>query len=141
MSLAEKSYKNLKLYNCCINKDYIDLAANRLYYSIFQAMKYVLMINEFDYGEFLLRKFPDKNRKGKSTQREYSHGSIYFAIIEVIDKKKKPHMVKDFSDLDKLYDFRILADYEDESVDKEELIEFKEKANIILEDLEQLKGA
>jgi len=71
--LNKKSKANLRIAKLCLNiknKFFYSVGASRAYYAIFQATKYLLVKNCFDYKKFKL----DNPRVRK--QRDYAHGNI-----------------------------------------------------------------
>lgn len=91
MSLDDKSRENLSLANLYIKESkYRNAITSRVYYAIFQKMKFYLKKNNFDYKEFL-NEFNSRRRKmsaGSSFKgnRPYSHGTIKFAIFDFVQK-------------------------------------------------------
>ena len=75
--LNKKSEANLEIAKVCLekkNKSFYSVGASRAYYAIFQATKYFLVKNNFDYKEF------KKNDPVAKRQRDYAHGSIRKAL-------------------------------------------------------------
>ena len=114
MSLELKSKENIELVEHCINeKRFYSAVAGRIYYAIFQKMKYLLIKCRFDYDKFL-------QRINKPEERKYSHGTIKFAIGELL--KSKGINTSFLNYLDNIYKLRRKADYEDAMIDKNKIM-------------------
>jgi len=76
--LNKKSEANLEIALVCLNKNdenFFSVGVSRAYYAIFQATKYLLVKNNFDYKKFKM------NDPIISKQRDYAHGSIKKALV------------------------------------------------------------
>ena len=119
--LNKKSEANLEIAKSCLEKQngaFFSVGVSRAYYAIFQATKYLLVKNNFDYKEF------KKNSPGAKRQRDYAHGSIkialeYFLRTNGFNSQDDLEFIKEmYSTFIKLYDLRIRGDYEKEIVYK-----------------------
>ena len=75
--LNKKSEANLEIAKLCLDKEdenFFSAGVSRAYYAIFQATKYLLEKNCFDYKKF------KRNEPRARTQRDYAHGSISIAL-------------------------------------------------------------
>lgn len=127
--LKIKSDQNIDLAEHCLNQSkYLDASASRIYYSIFQRMKYLLLKNEFNYKEFLTKKNFDKREK------DYSHGTISIAIDDLFDGNFDSKLKRD---IDLIYKIRKLADYKTDIINKSTFTSLFQKAKDILQYLDK----
>jgi len=119
--LDKKSEANLEIAKVCLDKNaesYFSVGVSRAYYAVFQATKYLLVKNNFDYKKF------KKNNPKANKQRDYAHGSIkaaleYFLRTKGFNSQDDLRFIKEmYSTFIKLYDLRIRGDYEEEIVYK-----------------------
>lgn len=124
MSLLEKSNENLNAAEHFIKqKKNYNVVASRVYYAVFQRMKYYLISNKFNYDDFVKKNYPGE------PQKKYSHGTIIKALTTFLfenrDKFEKPSRAfwEDLTTIsltDSLYKSRRNADYEDKMIQKEQ---------------------
>jgi len=138
--LNKKSEANLEIAVVCLNKDdenFYSGGVSRAYYAIFQATKYLLEKNSFDYKLFKAN-YPKAKR-----QRNYSHGSIsialeYFLQISGFNSKDDLRFIKRMnSTFEKLYNWRIEGDYKKTVITKENLEEAIERAEKFINELKK----
>jgi uncharacterized protein (UPF0332 family) len=122
--LNKKSKANLKIAKLCLymrDEVFYSVGASRAYYAIFQATKYLLVKKCFDYKDFKI------NNPRISKQRDYSHDSIrkalkYFLLNNGFNNQDDLIFIKEMNaTFQRLYNWRLLADYEDEFISKKYL--------------------
>ena len=122
--LNKKSEANLEIAVVCLDKkdaSFFAVGISRAYYAIFQATKYFLEKNDFDYGEF------KKKDSILQNQRDYSHGGIRKALAYFIQSKgfNSQDDLKFINEMlltfYKLYNWRRKGDYEEGSIYKKDL--------------------
>lgn len=114
LNLIDKSEENLRLAQKHISDDaYLNSIVSRIYYSVFQRLKYYLIANNFDYTNFL------RSRGYDTKEREYSHGTIPVAFRMCYFKQAKGNIpISELQKMDRffnLYQARIDADYNEQS--------------------------
>jgi len=123
--LDKKSEANLEIAKVCLEKkdEVFSIGASRAYYAIFQVTKNFLVKKCFDYNSFKI------NNPRISNQRDYSHESIrkalkYFLLNNGFNYQDDLIFIKEMNaTFQKLYNLRILADYEDAYISKKYLEE------------------
>jgi len=119
--LNKKSEANLEIARVCLDKkdeSFFSAGVSRAYYSIFQATKWLLVQNNFDYKKF------KKDDPVAKRQRDYAHGSIgmaleYFFLNNGFNSQDDLIFIKEMhSTFNKLYDWRIQGDYEEKIIYK-----------------------
>jgi len=124
--LDKKSEANLEIAKVCLDKKdevFYSIGASRAYYAIFQATKNFLVEKCFDYNSFKI------NNPRISKQRDYSHDNIrkalkYFLLNNGFNNQDDLIFIKEmYEAFNKLYNLRILADYEDACISKKYLEE------------------
>lgn len=142
--LYQKSIANLEVAKLCLDKKeiFFSVGISRAYYAIFQAAKWLLKENFFDYDKFR-KENPNPNLKD---QIDYSHGSIRLALEDFL-KKNGFNKNNDFIFIRKmstafqdLYGLRRLADYENDSIAKKDLEDSIKKAEMIIDKLKGYNG-
>ena len=122
--LNKKSEANLETAKLCLKKEdvnFYSVGVSRAYYSIFQAAKYLLAKNGFDYKLFKTI----EPRAGR--QRDYAHGSIrialeYFLLNSGFNAEENLiFIIKMHKTFRKLYHWRIVGDYKEEAISKKSL--------------------
>ena len=133
--LNKKSKANLRIAKLCLNmknKVFHSIGASRAYYAIFQATKYLLVKNCFDYKKFKL----DNPHARK--QRDYAHGSIRDALERFLlnngfNKPDDLIFIKEmYATFKKLYNWRMQADYKEVVISKKNLEEAIERAEMLI---------
>ena len=135
MSLKTKSIENFKIIEACNNNcESLNVATSRAYYCLFQAIKFILEKDGFNYDDFIRVNCRDG-------ERVYSHGTIRNAFIThlkqtngVIDPIFRTNLMK----MDNLYRKRRKADYEDELISMPEFQRIFRDTAIIYKQLIQL---
>ncbi|MEZ7890165.1 MAG: hypothetical protein QMC67_00310 [Candidatus Wallbacteria bacterium] len=139
MSLLEKSIENLAAAKLFVSqKNYFNVTASRLYYSIFQRIIYYLKsAANFDFS-----KFQNNNSNKNIKKHDYlPHGSIRKAISYYLCSLKC-----DFKDInflikiDSIYKLRHSADYKDNMLKYNEIKENLEYTEKIIEILDKHCG-
>ena len=138
--LNKKSEANLETAKLCFEKEdesFYSVGVSRAYYAIFQATKFFLEKNCFDYKQFKM------NDPIAKKQRDYAHGSIsialeYFLLTNEFkgegDLKFIDDMHKTFN---KLYKWRLEGDYEGIVISKGNLEEAIERAEMFINELKK----
>ena len=138
--LEKKSEANLEIAKVCLDKEdevFYSVGASRAYYTIFQATKYLLEKKCFDYKSFKM------NNPRISKQKDYSHESIrkalkYFLLNNGFDNQDDLIFIKEMcATFNKLYNLRILADYEDVCISKKYLEESIIRAEMFINKLKK----
>lgn len=108
MQLSKKSDENLKVVGHCISRNsYLNAVVGRLYYSVFQKIKYILIRDGFDYDQFRIM-------ISKQDEKNFSHGTIKRAFIEYCQQKRYPRQdYVEIQNIDQLYNARRKADYDE----------------------------
>jgi len=119
--LNKKSEANLEIAKVCLQKkdnSFYSVGVSRAYYAVFQATKYFLEKNNFDYKKF------KKNNPVAKRQRDYAHASIkaaleYFLRTNGFNSQDDLKFIKEmYSTFIKLYEWRLKGDYEEEIIYK-----------------------
>ena len=136
MDLNNKSKENIALCEMCVNLDkFYNVTGSRIYYALFQKLKYILLINNFDYTRFLQRYFPGRN------ERRYSHGTIRLAFVEFLQNTINAGVeimmlfAQHYRDI---YRFRIKSDYDDYECNKNEYEEYLKNVKEIINKIEEI---
>ena len=138
--LDKKSEANLEIAAACLvmrDEIYYSAGASRAYYAIFQATKYLLVKNNFDYKKFK-KNVPELNK-----QRDYAHGSIgialeYFLRTNGFNCQEDLIFIKEmYSTFNKLYDWRREGDYTETVINKEDLDDAIERAEMFINKLKK----
>jgi len=138
--LNKKSEANLEIVKLCLEKEdenFFSIGVSRAYYAIFQATKYFLEKNCFDYKKF------KKNEPKARTQRDYAHGSIrialeYFLLNNGFNNQDDLRFIKKmYSTYRKLYSWRISGDYKKTVISKKDLKDAIELAEIFINKLKK----
>ena len=133
--LNKKSEANLEIAKLCFEKEdenFYSVGASRAYYAIFQAAKYLLDKNGFDYKLF------KENEPKARGQRDYAHGSIrialeYFLLNKGFNAEEDLKFIDDMrSTFFKLYHWRIQGDYKEAAIDKIDLKDAIDRAGIFI---------
>lgn len=135
--LSNKSDENIKLVEYVLDEKnesgiFFNALSSRLYYSVFQKAKALLLDRNFDYKTFLKKIRKDKDR-------EFSHGTIKFAIKNVLLKENisNDEINKYLSHWDNIYRSRRKADYETAFITENEFMENYEYSKNILDFLDK----
>lgn len=135
--LSNKSDENIKLVEYVLDEKnesgtFFNALSSRLYYSVFQKAKALLLNRKFDYKAFLKEIKKDKDR-------EFSHGTIKFAIKNVLLKENisNDEINKYLSHWDNIYRSRRKADYETVFITENEFMENYEYSKNILDFLDE----
>ncbi len=138
MTLDDKSIENIKLvkYVIKINANYYGAIAGRLYYAVFQKIKFILINAKFNYDTFLA----SAKNNNEPPQKPFSHGTIKAALLEYIisQKKIKNNVLIALNNIDHLYKIRRYADYEDKEIKKADIeicIQYSEEIINLLNNL------
>jgi len=138
--LNKKSTANLVIAKLCLkmrSEGFYSVGESRVYYAIYQAAKYLLVKNNFDYKLF---KMNDPRAKG---QRDYAHGSIsialeYFLLSNGFNSQDDLRFIGDmYTTFRKLYNWRIKGDYEDDVITKKILKEAIKRAEKFINELKK----
>jgi uncharacterized protein (UPF0332 family) len=128
--LNKKSGSEAKLIiaKLCLDKklaetdlDFFSVGVSRAYYAIFQATKYLLVKNSFDYKKFKM------NNPIAKYQRDYAHGSIgralqNFLLNNGFNSQDDVNFIKEIhSTFQELYSWRLQGDYEEAVISKKNL--------------------
>ncbi len=124
MSFDLKIKENQELLKHCKSVNAYNTGASRAYYCAFHILKNYLIINNFDYIDFL-------NRINKTTEHLYSHGTIGRAVYELLTKQNKKQFINNLNVLDNLYRKRRKADYEEKYLIEKEFLESLDELNMI----------
>ena len=141
MNLYERSVFNAEFSEFAItrNNKYLYSSISRMYYSVFQRIKYVLIKHNYDYKAYL--------NKSKSNDRLFSHGTIEkafthfcFSVLEKLDNTS----MGTIGQVNRLYNFRIQSDYKDNfncTVQKaKELLSCMKEINDLIDQVDNKKG-
>jgi len=138
--LNKKSEANLEIAKLCLEKEdenFFSAGVSRVYYAIFQAAKYLLEKNCFDYKKF------KRNEPIAKAQRDYAHGSIrialeYFLLNNGFNEQDDLIFIKEmYSTFRKLYSWRIDGDYEKIAISKKDLKDAIKLAEIFINKLKK----
>jgi len=138
--LDQKSEANLETARLCFekkNENFYSVGVSRSYYAIFQAAKFLLVKNGFDYKLF------KKNVPKAGGQRDYAHGSIslaleYFLLTNGFNSKDDLKFIDDMhSTFPTLYFWRIKGDYREDVIKKKDLKKSIERAEIFINKLKK----
>ena len=138
--LNKKSKANLRIAKLCLNMKndvFHSIGVSRAYYAIFQATKYLLVKNCFDYKKFKL------DNPGARKQRDYAHGNIRealesFLLNKRFNKQEDLIFIKEmYATFAKLYNLRILADYEIDIINKKDLEKAIKRAEMFINKLKK----
>ena len=138
--LNKKSEANLEIAKVCLkkeNEDFFSVGVSRAYYAIFQATKYLLEKNCFDYKMF------KRNEPKARRQRDYAHGSIrialaYFLQINGFNSKDDLIFINKMRlTFNKLYNWRLQGDYEKIVICEKTLKKAIERAEIFIDELKK----
>ena len=122
--LNKKSEANLETAKFCLEKkdrSFYSVGASRAYYAIFQATKFFLVLNSFDYKQFKTAE-PRARR-----QRDYAHGSIsmaleYFLHTNGFNSEGDLRFIdKMYTTFYRLYNLRLKGDYKEAVINKKDL--------------------
>lgn len=114
--MLEKAEENKLIAEKCRAMGKYNAGASRAYYSAFQMAKHMLSKDKFSYKEFL-----DQYFKGKD-QHEYSHGTISLALrLYLMKKKIKKDDLDELNVWDSLYYKRIKADYDEKTINSQDM--------------------
>lgn len=96
-------------------------SASRMYYAVFQRIKYLLLKQGFNYTSFLIKW--NMQNPGRVDAGPFSHGTIQQAISEHLEQKHKAGNAEKekLIAIDELYRIRRLADYEPSVVDSQRI--------------------
>ena len=140
--LNKKSEANLEIAKLCFEKEdenFYSVGVSRTYYAIFQAAKFFLEKNGFDYKLF------KKNDPIAKKQRDFAHGSIsmaleYFLLNNKFNVQENLIFIKEMhSTFKRLYNWRLKGDYENFVVSKGYLIESIERAEMFINELKKYR--
>jgi len=132
-----KSEENIKVVKHYLNKnDCYNAVAGRLYYSVFQKVKYYFESNGISYNSY----------RNENDHRDYSHGSIQNAIKKEILKIQKKEILSStettiINYYDSIYKLRREADYTNKMIKRTELEDIYELTKELLEYLTIKLGA
>ena len=138
--LNKKSTANLETAKICFEKEdesFYSVGVSRTYYAIFQATKYLLKKNCFDYKQF------KKSDPIAKNQRDYAHGSIrraleYFLINNEFHELEDLIFIKRMhSTFHRLYNWRRIGDYEENVISKKDLKKAIVKAEMFINELKK----
>ena len=138
--MNKKSEANLEIAVTCLEKDdenFYSVGASRAYYAIFQAAKYLLEKNSFDYKLF------KRNEPKAIKQRDYAHGSIrmalaYFLLNNGFNNKDDLIFIKKMrSTFNELYNLRLEGDYEKTVISKKSLKKAIKRAEKFIDELKK----
>jgi len=138
--LNKKSEANLEIARECLEKkdeSFFSVGVSRTYYSIFQATKWLLVKNNFDYKKF------KKSNSNLNKQRDYAHGSIrialeYFLRSNGFNSQDDLIFIKEMhSTFSKLYFLRLRGDYEEDIIYKIYLKAAIERAERFISELKK----
>ena len=138
--LNQKSDANLEIAKLCLEKEgesFYSVGVSGAYYAIFQAAKYLLEKNSFDYKLF------KKGDPVAKKQRDYAHGSIaialeYFLLNNGFNSQDDLKFIDDMrSTFEKLYNWRRQGDYHKTVIFKIILKDAIERAEIFLNELKK----
>ncbi len=132
MSLKSKSDENINLVGYAVFKQkYLNVAASRAYYSVFQLIKHFLKKTDFDYAEFVERmNIPDK--------RPFSHKTIHQAYFyRCTAAGMKWDELKILNLIGDLRYMRTKADYSEEFVKPKEVERCMDNAKDIIAFIEK----
>lgn len=134
MSFKIKSKENLDLAEKCLGENkYINAITSRIYYAVFLRIKGYLIGINFDYKDFVSKYYPN--------QDEYSHGTIKSAIQWAIQCQSRTTSIKSvFTQLDRLYEFRVNADYWPIIISPEKLNDCVKSAKIMISTIDNLEN-
>ena len=138
--LIKKSTANLETAKFCLEKkdrNFYSVGVSRAYYAIFQATKYLLEKNSFDYKQF-------KTSEPKARhQRNYAHGSIslaleYFLLNNGFNNQDDLKFIDDLHPtFRQLYSWRIKGDYREAVIRKKDLKDAIVKAEMFINELKK----
>jgi len=138
--LNKKSEANLEIAKLCFEKEdenFYSVGASRAYYAIFQAAKYLLDKNGFDYKLFKMRD-PVANE-----QRDYAHGTIgraleYFLRTKGFNEQDDLIFIREIRPtFRELYNLRIKGDYKEAVISKIILKDAIERAEMFINELKK----
>ena len=138
--LNRKSTANLETAKFCFEKEdenFYSVGASRAYYAIFQATKFFLEKNSFDYK--LFKTAEPKARR----QRDYAHGSIrialaYFLLNNGFNAEEDLIFIKKmYKTFRKLYHWRIEGDYKEAAISKKSLKDAITRAEMFINELKK----
>ena len=125
--LYKKSEENLKAAEKCVDESYYYAALSRLYYSIFQKIKYCIMTGKEDYYKYYKQHLGEKKirtstgEEVKKRRKEFEHFGIAIDLKNFLyknfDKKfDKKKLYEYILMIDQIRDLRIVADYNPENI-------------------------
>ena len=138
--LNKKSEANPETAKLCLEKkrrNFYSVGVSRAYYSIFQATKFFLEKNGFDYKLF------KKVEPRAGRQRDYAHGSIkialeYFLLNSGFNTEEDLYFIKEMdSTFQSLYNWRIIGDYKEEAISKKRLKKAIARAEMFIHKLKK----
>ena len=124
----------------CFEKEdvsFYSVGVSRAYYAIFQAAKFLLEKNGFDYKQF---KIAETRARG---QRDYAHGSIrmaleYFLLNSGFNAEEDLIFIKRMrSTFKRLYNWRLKGDYKKIVISKKNMQEAIEIAEMFINELKK----
>lgn len=136
--LYDKSDENIKLVEYVLGSQvesgtFFNGMSSRLYYSVFQKTKALLLDNNFDYKSFL-------KKIKRTNEREFSHGTIKFALKDLLKNIENDEINKYLLHWDDIYKSRRKADYEDVFITENEFMKNYEYSKDILNYLNNIKN-
>jgi len=138
--LNKKSTANLETAKFCLEKkdrNFYSVGASRAYYAIFQAAKFFLEKNSFDYELF------KKNEPRARRQRDYAHGSIKIALAYFLqsngfnNQEDLIFIKKMYSIFNRLYNLRLKGDYKEDVINKKDLKQAIKSAELFINELKK----
>jgi uncharacterized protein (UPF0332 family) len=139
--LNKKSEANLKIATACLQEkdnSYYSVGASRAYYAVFQATKWFLEKNNFDYEQF------KNNNHIAKWQKNYAHGTIGIALETFLKYKGFNSNNNDLlfikkirTNFRKLYSLRLEGDYEGSVIRKKDLKKAINRAEMFINELKK----
>jgi len=138
--LNKKSEANLETAKLCFEKEdenFYSVGVSRTYYAIFQATKFFLEKNGFDYK--LFKTVESKVRR----QRDYAHGSIsmaleYFLLNSGFNAEEDLIFIKKmYKTFHRLYNWRTEGDYKEAVISKKSLKKAIKSAGMFINELKK----
>ncbi|MCL1865561.1 MAG: HEPN domain-containing protein [Spirochaetes bacterium] len=138
--LNKKSEANLEIAKLCLEKEdenFFSAGVSRAYYAIFQATKYLLEKNCFDYKKF------KRNEPRAKKQRDYAHGSIsialeYFLLNNGFNGQNDLRFINYmYTTFNKLYYWRLESDYKDTVISKKTLKKALKRTEMFINELKK----
>ena len=138
--LNKKSEANLKVARICLKKkdeSFCSVGVSRAYYAVFQATKWLLVKNSFDYQKF------KRNNPMAMGQRDYAHGTIrialeYFLKDNGFNSREDLIFIKKMHSIFRqLYNLRLKGDYKETFIRKKDLKKAIERAEMFINELKK----